>query len=102
MNRPPTKPEAPVTRMRVGLMAPPPPDSVEVSGRRSLPPPDLPPDPSPIAPPPPGRGAPPPARRPRTASLPPLPVEGGAMGEGGRGGEVGRGNAPPSSDFASR
>jgi len=62
--------------------------------RRGLPPPDLTPDPSPIAPPPTGRGAPPPSSFSSFFSkLPPLPVEGGAMGEGGRGGEVGRGLA---------
>jgi len=43
-----------------------------------------PPTPSPIAPPPTGRGGA------TTQSFPPLPVEGGAMGEGGQGGEVGR------------
>jgi ATP-binding cassette subfamily B protein len=49
-----------------------------------------PPTPSPVAPPPAGRGGAT-AQRPDDAhavSFPPLPVEGGAMGEGGQGGEV--------------
>jgi aryl carrier-like protein len=45
---------------------------------------DLTPVPSPIAPPPPGEGR----HRPSPPAFPPLPGEGGAMGEGGQGGEV--------------
>ena len=47
---------------------------------------DLTPVPSPIAPPPPGEGRPLPTTDTK-AQLPPLPVEGRAVGEGGRGGE---------------
>ncbi len=59
------------------------PDSV-LAGRETLTP-----DPSPIAPPSAGRGAPPPEKKTaEKADFPPLPVEGGAMGEGGQGGEA--------------
>jgi len=64
-------------------------DPGKLTRMRSLPPPDLTPDPSPISHPTPGRGAPPPGPREHEPDkLPPLPVEGWEMGEGGRGGEV--------------